>query len=299
MSYLELDGNRHAIPAGESVIGSDASSLLALEGPGIAPRHLVVVATSDGQTSVRRATDDAETYINGVLLGPQPAPLLHGDKIEVGGREFSFVDERRSGSTTFVSAEDIARLQAVGAKPAAKRKATAGTGGRLVSLTDGREYAVEGGSLVFGREASCQVVVAHKRVSRRHAEITATPKGYVVIDMSSNGTFVNGERVSGQRLLARADVIRVGDDEFRFYADKAVEPEAPAPSPPPPPPLRPLLRSLRLVPRRRVPSIDLATRYMGFRAQRFRPGCRRRPRRLPPRQRLPRHKVRRRLCPHP
>ena len=136
MSYLELDGKRHAIPAGESVIGSDASSLLALEGSGIAPRHLVVVATSDGQASVRRASDDAETHINGVLLGPQPAPLLHGDKIEVGGREFSFVDERRSGSTTFVSVEDIARLQAVGAKPATKRKATAGTGGRLVSLTD-------------------------------------------------------------------------------------------------------------------------------------------------------------------
>ncbi len=236
MSYLELDGNRHAIPAGESVIGSDASSLLALEGPGIAPRHLVVVATADGQTSVRRATDDAETYINGVLLGPQPAPLLHGDKIEVGGREFSFVDERRAGNTAFVSVEEIARLQAVGAKPAAKRKATAGTGGRLVSLTDGREYAIEGGSLVIGREASCEVVVAHKRVSRRHAEIMATPKGYVIIDMSSNGTYVNGERVSGQRLLARADVIRLGDDEFRFYADKAVEPEAPAPSPPSPPP---------------------------------------------------------------
>ena len=124
MSYLELDGNRHAIPAGESVIGSDASSLLALEGPGIAPRHLVVVATADGQTSVRRATDDAETYINGVLLGPQPAPLLHGDKIEVGGREFSFVDERRAGNTAFVSVEEIARLQAVGAKHAGQSQET-------------------------------------------------------------------------------------------------------------------------------------------------------------------------------
>ena len=234
MSFLELDGNRHAIPAGESAIGSAAEGFLTLQGPGVAAQHLILVAAPDGQVSVRRVSEDAQVFINGVLLGPQPAPLLHGDKIEVGGREFSFVDERRSGSTAFVSAADIQRLQAA-AKPAAKRKATAGTGGRLVSLTDGREYTIETDALVMGREASCDVVIAHKRVSRRHAEIVATPKGYVVIDMSSNGVFVNGERISGQRLLARADVLRLGDDEFRFYADKATESEPPAGAPPPGP----------------------------------------------------------------
>ncbi len=233
MSFLELDGNRHAIPAGESMIGSAPDGFLTLQGPGVAEQHLSLWAAPDGLVSVRRVSEDAQVFINGVLLGPQPAPLLHGDKIEVGGREFSFVDERRSGSTAFVSAADIQRL--VEAKPAAKRKATAGTGGRLVSLTDGREYTIETGSLVMGREASCDVVIAHKRVSRRHAEIVATPKGYVVIDMSSNGVFVNGERISGQRLLARADVLRLGDDEFRFYADKATESEPPPGAPPPGP----------------------------------------------------------------
>jgi pSer/pThr/pTyr-binding forkhead associated (FHA) protein len=230
MSYLELDGDRHKIPPGEAVIGSDASSFLVLQGTGMASRHVVLVVSPDGQVSARRVTEDAPIFINGVQLGPQPAPLLHGDKIEVGGRELTFVDERRSGSTQFVSADDIAKLQQLGSKPAAKRKATAGTGGRLVSLTDGREYAIEGPSLVFGREAICDVVIPQKRVSRRHAEILATPKGYVVTDMSSNGTFVNGDRVSGQHLLARADVIRVGDHEFRFYADAAAEPEQPAPA---------------------------------------------------------------------
>jgi pSer/pThr/pTyr-binding forkhead associated (FHA) protein len=40
--------------------------------------------------------------------------------------------------------------------------------------------------------------------------------------MSSNGVFVNGERVRGSQRLARADVIRVGGDEFRFHADMPV-----------------------------------------------------------------------------
>jgi len=34
-----------------------------------------------------------------------------------------------------------------------------------------------------------------------------------------NGTYVNGERIGKTHTLARADVIRIGNDEFRFYAD--------------------------------------------------------------------------------
>ena len=231
MSYLEFDGDRHKIPPGEAVIGSDASSFLVLTGDALAARHAILVMTPDGQASVRRVSEESPVLINGVRLGPLPAPLLHGDKIEIAGRELTFVDERRSGSTQFVSAADIAKLQQMSSKPGAKRKATAATGGRLVSLTDGREYAIEGSSLVFGREAICDVVIPQKRVSRRHAEIIVTPKGYVVTDLSSNGTFVNGERVAGQRLLSRADVLRVGDHEFRFYADAAAQPEPAAPQP--------------------------------------------------------------------
>jgi pSer/pThr/pTyr-binding forkhead associated (FHA) protein len=62
----------------------------------------------------------------------------------------------------------------------------------------------------------------------------ATPKGYVVVDSSTNGTFVNEERVEGQRILARADMIRLGDEQFRFYAEVASATAAPPPPPPPP-----------------------------------------------------------------
>jgi pSer/pThr/pTyr-binding forkhead associated (FHA) protein len=105
-----------------------------------------------------------------------------------------------------------------------------------VSLTDGREYVITGTSLVFGREAGCDVVVAGKDVSRRHAEIVHTPRGYLVVDSSTNGTFVNEEQVQGQRILARTDVIRIGEEQFRFYAEAApltasAPPAAPVASP--------------------------------------------------------------------
>ena len=229
MALLEMGGRKFTIPAGDVFLGSDPGCAIHLTMAGVLPRHAKLKGLPDGQVVITKAVPEADVLINGVRLGAEPTPLLHGDKVEVVGQELTFVDERRSGSTQYVQAmnlpEAMARAQ-VDAKSSGK--VTGNTGGRVVSLTDGREYAIAGASLVFGRDATCDVVVTGKDVSRRHAEIVQTPKGYLAVDSSTNGTFVNEVRVEGQRLLARADVIRIGDENFRFYADTA--------SPPPPPP---------------------------------------------------------------
>jgi pSer/pThr/pTyr-binding forkhead associated (FHA) protein len=252
MALLEMGGRKFTIPAGDVFLGSAPGSAIHLTIAGVLPRHARLKGLPDGQVVITKAVPEADVLINGVRLGAEPTPLLHGDKVEVAGQELTFVDERRSGSTQYVQAmnlpEAMAKVQA--------GKATANTGGRVVSLTDGREYAITGASLVFGRDATCDVVVSGKDVSRRHAEIVQTPKGYLVVDSSTNGTFVNEVRVEGQRLLARADVIRLGDENFRFYADAAPQaapnpkpgpaasappavppPQAPSPPPPPAPPV--------------------------------------------------------------
>jgi len=104
----------------------------------------------------------------------------------VGGHELTFVDERRSGSTQYVKAFTLATAGGP-AKAGVKPAGIGVTGGRVVSLTDGREYVITGASLVFGREAGCDVVVPGKDVSRQHAEIVQTPKGYLLVDSSTNG----------------------------------------------------------------------------------------------------------------
>ena len=230
MALLELGGKKFTIPVGEVTLGSDAGCAISLAGAAVLPQHALLQGQADGQVIIRKASPTADVLINGVRLGAEPTPLLHGDKVEVGGHELTFVDERRSGSTQFVKAFTPATA-AGQPKAGAKPPAIGVTGGRVVSLTDGREYVIAAASLVFGREAGCDVVVSGKDVSRRHAEIVQTPKGYLLVDTSTNGTFVNEERVEGQRILARADVIRLGDEQFRFYADVA-----PATAPPPPPP---------------------------------------------------------------
>jgi pSer/pThr/pTyr-binding forkhead associated (FHA) protein len=240
MAFIEFGGKRHTVPSGEMLIGTGADCHFRLEGQGIALRHAVLTTAPDLSVAIRKVDPGAAIEVNGVMLGMLPQPLLHGDKVTIGGIDLLFVDEQKSGSTQYISALKLPDPPAGPSKAAGK--ATTATGGRIVSLTDGREYQVLGASLKFGRDASADVVVPGGQVSRRHAEIMVSPRGYILADSSTNGTFVNGERVQNQRLLARADVIKLGEEEFRFYADVApaapATPVAPAPAPPaaaPPP----------------------------------------------------------------
>ena len=150
----------------------------------------------------------------------------------------SFSPKIPRGSTQFVSAADVA---AIAAKRSGPARATASTGGRLVSLVDGKEYAVPDEGVTIGRDASADIVVAQTSVSRRHAQVIASGNGYVVNDLSTNGIYVNGEKVNASQPLSRADVIRVGTEEFRFYADVApiaAKPALPPASAAAPPPAR-------------------------------------------------------------
>jgi pSer/pThr/pTyr-binding forkhead associated (FHA) protein len=223
MIHLEVGGERYPIAAGETVIGSAAENAVVLSGSGVHPRHAIVRGTL-GAAAIRPATPAAEVLVNGVRVGPEPTPLLHGDKVSIGEHELLVADSTRAGSTQLFDSGAFTDL----VPPPTPVKPAGRTGGRVVCLTDGREYQVGAGPLSFGREAGSDVVVSGPDVSRQHAEIRADDEGYFLIDTSVNGTYVNGDRVVRSRRLSRADVIRIGHDEFRFYADAT----APVPTPP-------------------------------------------------------------------
>lgn len=227
MPFIQLHDKQYPLRVGEVRVGSGADAHVPL--PGADAVHAIVELTADSHAAIRRATETAVVRVNGVQLGAEPTPLIHGDKIELGGHELLFADDRKGGSTQMVSSADLAALkERVGAgKPS---KPTAATGGRLVSLVDGREYAVRAEGIVIGRDAGCDVVVPSTEVSRRHAEIRPSPSGYLLSDTSTNGVFVNGQRVAQSQTLGRGDVLRIGNEEFRFYADVATA--APAPTAP-------------------------------------------------------------------
>jgi pSer/pThr/pTyr-binding forkhead associated (FHA) protein len=235
MAFIEHGGQRHPIPAGEVLVGSGEDCPVRLPVPGVAPHHAILTTARDLSVTIRLADPAQFVEVNGARLGALPQPLLHGDKIALGPVELLFADERESGSTKYIAAVKLEDLAPRGTKPGAPDRPVGTTGGRIVCLIDGREYQISGAALRFGREAGADVVVPGNQVSRRHAEIVTTPRGYVLVDTSTNGSFVNGERVEHQRLLARGDIITIGDEEFRFYADAAKPAPGPAAEAPPRP----------------------------------------------------------------
>lgn len=221
MPYIQLDGQQYPLIAGENQVGGSDAARIRLSGNDTDGILATLDVGADGATVVRRLNGTVK--VNGVALGAEPAPLLHGDKIDVAGRELFFGDDRRGGNTQFVQPVRLPESapHAVAAKP------TAATGGRVISLVDGREYPVPAAGLVFGRDPTCDVVVGSTEVSRKHASLSPSPEGYLLRDTSTNGILVNGEPASSPALLGRGDVVTIGDEDFRFYADSAPPPRVP------------------------------------------------------------------------
>ena len=103
---------------------------------------------------------------------------------------------------------------------------------KLVGTDSAQSFELrEGSPLVVGRAPNSDIPIFDPTISRRHAEIDCESAGFAVRDLgSSNGTYVNGERVT-QRALAPGDVLTFGKVSFRVME----APELPTPPPRPVP----------------------------------------------------------------
>ena len=110
------------------------------------------------------------------------------------------------------------------------------TGRAFLVLRDGaqqqRIVALDGETkprVTIGRNELADVAISwDAEVSRLHAEIECVAGEWIVLDdgLSSNGTFVNGQRIAGRRRLADGDAIRIGATVVLFRSPLA----APAPT---------------------------------------------------------------------
>jgi EAL domain-containing protein (putative c-di-GMP-specific phosphodiesterase class I) len=69
----------------------------------------------------------------------------------------------------------------------------------------------------IGRRSDADLVLMSNRVSHLHAEIHRGDDALLLVDLdSTNGTFVNGERIGGPHRLEDGDIVHFGDQEFRL-----------------------------------------------------------------------------------
>jgi len=77
----------------------------------------------------------------------------------------------------------------------------------------------------LGREADNEIRLADRRVSRHHAILERVGHGYLITDQgSSNGTYVNGVRISQPTVLRSGDTITMGDTQFTVLGEAELPP---------------------------------------------------------------------------
>ena len=110
MASLQLGDKQITLRTGDTTVGAGAGMDIEVPGASNPSPFAIVTVKGDGAVSVRRGFDGAPVKVNAIVLGIEPTPLIHGDKLEVAGHDVRFSDEKKSGSTQFLSGADLAEL---------------------------------------------------------------------------------------------------------------------------------------------------------------------------------------------
>jgi len=120
--------------------------------------------------------------------------------------------------------------------------------------TPGKIFPLDGDLLTIGREADNNIAINDAEVSRKHTQFVFQGGKFIVTDLgSTNGTFINGQRLTGQHILQPGEIISLGEQiNLLFETVAQVDPNAtmlsnarppvivtPRPAPAPAPAVRP------------------------------------------------------------
>jgi|GEM_PF-3918863 len=155
-------------------------------------------------------------------LGSGNGSFLKGERLDANTRvEVGVGDRIDIGATSIAIEEGEAEVEdkdgkvsdSEGTKVAdGKTGMLAGTAGPL----KGESFGLGDGEIQLGRLPTCHIKVDDPLASRHNTDIKLVEGVYVVDDLkSSNGTFVNGDRIQSAK-LNDGDSVRIGGHEFHF-----------------------------------------------------------------------------------
>ena len=235
------EGKEILLEKAESRIGRSELSEIALFGdPSVQKTHAVIAAQPGGGWLLRDVSNGAGVNLNGSRLVETETRLRSGDEIQVGGKLLVFY-EKAVREYTAHAGRDTKRPTAnaapqPGVSPygiTPQPPITGGHGGANSPIIGGRgvmnALAVVAGphagqsfpltpGAIVGRDPGVAVPLpADTRASRSHARfLPGSGGGWILEDLgSTNGTFVNGQRVT-QVVLAPGDAIVIGSTTLRL-----------------------------------------------------------------------------------
>jgi pSer/pThr/pTyr-binding forkhead associated (FHA) protein len=90
----------------------------------------------------------------------------------------------------------------------------------------GTVFPITEPSVLIGRSLDAQVCINEQAISYEHARLEQTASKFTLRDLgSTNGTYVNGERITDVVVLAGGDSIRMGSTTFTFVTQPAGAPK--------------------------------------------------------------------------
>lgn len=91
----------------------------------------------------------------------------------------------------------------------------------------GKTFLLDQQELLLGRDLTNEITISDPEVSRRHARFFMQHDNVLVEDLgSTNGTFLNGERISSPQQLRSGDVITLGESIVLVFEDAGYDPDA-------------------------------------------------------------------------
>ncbi|MCU0722887.1 MAG: FHA domain-containing protein, partial [Planctomycetes bacterium] len=197
---------RLALAAAAVTIGRGADNTLTLPDTRLSRNHCRILPDGRGGWRVVDLGSSNGTRVDGRKV--QDAPLAHDSRIEVGRFTLVFLDPSAA------SAPERPR------PPAPPRTAPGPRTCRLVTRREGEDERVfpVTGPIRIGRGEGNDIRLDVDEVSGSHARIAPARGGFVLEDQgSTNGTFVNGNRIRAAR-LAHGDEIEIGPARFLFLS---------------------------------------------------------------------------------
>jgi ABC-2 type transport system ATP-binding protein len=199
-----------------SVIGRDPGVDLVIADSDVSARH-ASLTPHDGGFAIEDLGSTNGTFVNGQRLAAAQE-IRGGDRIQLGATVF---EVRADAVPAALPAVQVTRVKQIPALPMLVFLA-----GELQGTT-----MPAGAQLVVGRELGAADVILDQdeAVSRRHAAFSPAGSGLTIQDMgSTNGTLVNGRRLTGTAALHTGDRVQIGDTviEVQLPGDRAIAPAA-------------------------------------------------------------------------
>jgi ABC transport system ATP-binding/permease protein len=231
-------GRALPIPMHGMVIGRNDDCDLVLSSKGVSRRHAVIRHAGTGFTVTDESVNG--TFVNGDRV-ERVQLLAHGDTLRIGDEELRVENEARKngdGADATVAFDKIERpaqrpteiqLPVIrSATPSAPLLATLEV---VRGSMSGNTFPITRAVCAVGRSERNEVVLRDESVSSSHATLLLKGNTWYIVDLrSANGTFVDGYRVAGERVLPSGCSLRLGEVKLVFRPGTAARDAAPVPT---------------------------------------------------------------------